>query len=279
MPCLPISKIISASVATMCWMATATAQTYAPTKPDREVKFEVLSLRPVRPGAGMSFSDRPTPNGYRAVLSIWQAIMLAYTLDDSVTWGATEIKNAPNWLGEFYEIDGRVSQADLAYWQHQGRHQEILRLAMRMALRDRCKLAIHEEPAQAEAIELIVAKGGPHLKPSAPGTTPPSGGMKLASGGVGIGEHPGGRTTWHFYSATTGDLADFLKIIVNHRSVHDKTGLSGRYDFTFQQVSEPARGDEAIYNYPIGHLGLKLLLGKESRPNLVIDHIEKPSAN
>jgi uncharacterized protein (TIGR03435 family) len=227
----------------------------------------------------LSFTDRRTPNGYRATLSIWQTIMLAYTTDDNVTWGATQVKNAPNWLGDFYDIDARVSQADLQAWQHQSSQQELLRSAMRAALRDRCKLAIHEEPSQAEMFELVVAKGGPRLKPAAPGATLPTGGMKLPSGGVGIGERPGGRTVWHYYSATTGDLVQFLKIISNRRSVYDKTGLTGRYDFTFQQVSEPARGDDAVHNFPIDHLGLKLRPGKESRPNLVIEHIERPSAN
>ncbi len=107
-------------------------------------------------------------------------------------------------------------------------------------------------------LELIVAKGGPRLKPTTPGAALPIGGAKLPSGGVAIGEDSGGRTVWHYYSATTGDLVRFLKIIPNHRSVYDKTSLSGRYDFTFRQISEPASGDDAVYNFPIDHLGLKL---------------------
>lgn len=273
----PICRMSLTAVA--FWIPTSTAQTNQPVKAQAEVKFEVLSIRPVRPGVDLSFSDRPTPNGYRATLSVWQAIMLAYTTEDSVTWGATELKNTPNWLGDFYEIDALVSRADLQPWQHQGNQHELLRSAMRAALRERCKLAIHEEPSQGEMFELIVAKGGPILKAAAADATLPAGGGKLPSGGVAVGERPGGRTVWHYYSATMGDLVQFLKIISNRRSVYDKTGLTGHYDFTFQQISEPARGDDAIYNFPIDHLGLKLRPGKESHPILVIDHIEKPSPN
>jgi uncharacterized protein (TIGR03435 family) len=278
---LRIALSISATflVAATFWIPFSVAQVNPPAKLQREVKFEILSLRPVKPGVVLSQNDRPAMNGYRATLSIWQTITLAYTDDDSVTWGATQIKNAPNWLGDFYDIDARVSQADLQAWQHQSSKQELLRSAMRAALQDRCKLAIHEEPSQAEMLELIVAKGGPRLKPAAPGATLPAGGAKLPSGGVAIGERPGGRTVWHYYSASMGDLVQFLKIISNRRSIYDKTGLTGRYDFTFQQISEPARGDEAIDNFPIDRLGLKLRPGRESRPILVIDHIEKPSAN
>jgi len=279
MPRIAVSIGATLVMAATFWMPFAAAQTNSPAKPQREVKFEILSLRPIKPGTNLSFADRPTPNGYRATLSIWQTIMLAYTSDDSATWGATQLKNYPNWLGDFYDIDARVSQADLEAWQHQSSQHELLRSAMRAALRDRCKLAIHEEPSQAQMFELIVAKGGARLKPAAPGATLPPGGVKLPSGGVGVGERPDGRTVWHYYSATMEDLAQFLKIISNRRSVYDKTGLTGRYDFTFQQISEPARGDDAIDNFPIAHLGLKLKPGKESRPILVIDHIEKPSAN
>lgn len=207
--------------------------------------------------------------------------MLAHTTEDSAAWGATELKNAPNWLGDFYEIDARVSQADLLPWQHQSNQYELLRSAMRAALRERCKLAIHEESAasQREMLELIVAKGGTRLKTAAPDAKLPPGGMKLPSGGVAIGERVGGLTVWHYYSATMGDLAQFLKIISNRRSVYDKTRLTGRYDFTFRQASEIGHGDDAIDNFPITHLGLKLRSGKESRPILVIDHIEKPLPN
>ena len=43
-------------------------------------------------------------------------------------------------------------------------------------------------------------------------------------------------TAWQYYSATMGDLISSLKIISNRRSVYDKTGLTGNYDFTFQQI-------------------------------------------
>jgi uncharacterized protein (TIGR03435 family) len=204
--------------------------------------------------------------------------MLGFTKDDSVGWGATQLENAPSWLGEFYDFDARVSQSDLEAWQHQTAEHELLRSAMRAALRDRCKLVIHERPGQSEALDLIVAKGGPRLKTAAANATLPAG-IKLPSGGVRVGENKNGRTVWRYYAATTADIVDFLKVLSNRRSVRDQTGLTGRYDFTIQQAAELARGDEAINNFPIDHLGLKLRPAREQRPILVIDHIEKPSAN
>ncbi len=81
----------SLTAAALC-IPFGVTQTNPPAKLQREVKFEILSFRPIKPGAGLSFNDHPMPDGYRATLSIWQAIMLAYTSDDSATWGATQIK-------------------------------------------------------------------------------------------------------------------------------------------------------------------------------------------
>jgi hypothetical protein len=51
-------------------LSTAAAQ-------QREFRFEVLSFRLIKPGTSLQFNDHPTPNGFRATLSLWQAVMLA----------------------------------------------------------------------------------------------------------------------------------------------------------------------------------------------------------
>jgi hypothetical protein len=88
----------------------------------------------------------PSPNGFDSRLSLWQAIMVAYGPGNYVNWGSVEILKAPSWIDDFYDIKARVSQADLKAWQSQSKEQELLRSAMRAALKDRCKLAIHEQP-------------------------------------------------------------------------------------------------------------------------------------
>jgi uncharacterized protein (TIGR03435 family) len=59
--------------------------------------------------------------------------------------------------------------------------------------------------------------------------------------------------------------------------VRDRTGLTGRYDFTIREV--PPTDENHLYNYPVDHLGLQAKRGAESRPMLVIDYIEKPAPN
>jgi uncharacterized protein (TIGR03435 family) len=247
---------------------------------ESEIKFEVLSLRPVRPGSDLSSNSAPSPNGFRARLSIWQAIQLAYAPEFDLVSGFREMRNQPNWSGDFYDIEARVSNADLAAWQHQSSRHELLRAAMRAALKDRCKLAVHEQPSKGPNLELVIGTRGPLLKPAAP-VAADLVGSKLPSGGVCVGTRSKGqKEVLHCYGATMGDLVWFLGHVSRVTPIRDRTNLTGRYDFTLQEIDEPSqRESDAVDNYPIDHLGLKLKPGTESRPILVIDHIEKPTAN
>jgi uncharacterized protein (TIGR03435 family) len=68
------------------------------------------------------------------------------------------------------------------------------------------------------------------------------------------------------------------------RSVVDKTGLTGEYDFTLSWTPEDreSSGDPSVSPIPAAiqqQLGLKLESGKAPVEIIVIDHAEKPSVN
>jgi uncharacterized protein (TIGR03435 family) len=170
-----------------------------------------------------------------------------------------------------------VSQDDLKAWQNQGKNYDPLRSALRAALKDRFKLAIHEQPEQQTVFELVVAKRGPHLKKAAaPDAVPPMG-VRLESGGVLTFMGPRGVAGWDFHGATMQDLAYQLTGIFFDGPVRDRTGLTGRYDFSVPRVETP--GEDLGYAYSVADLGLQLKRGRESRPILVIDHVERPTQN
>jgi len=112
----------------------------------------------------------PDPNGFRSVLSLMQMVYLAYVSANS----GVKVLNLPAWQGQFYDIAAKVSQADLTAWQHQGPERELLRAAMRTALRERFKLALHEQPSTGVIFELVAAKGGVRLRPTDPANDPRS---------------------------------------------------------------------------------------------------------
>jgi uncharacterized protein (TIGR03435 family) len=242
----------------------------------KEMKFEILSIRPTQPGpSGDNWGY--TPGGFVWKAHIWDALNLAFVSEYSMAWPFTFIANTPNWTREeTYDFNARVSPADIKAWQSQ-KHYELLRSALRTALKERCKLVIHEEPVGGEDFELVVGKRGPKLKPTAPRDTPASA-LKLLSGGF-MTPIDGGSRGWNLYAATMEDLARFLSL-AGGIPVRDKTGLTGQYDFTMKMIPDPVYGSQdTVFNYPVEPLGLTMKPGKEIRSRLVIDHIEKPSAN
>jgi hypothetical protein len=100
-----------------------------------EFKFEVVSIKPVKPESSLSDENwdntNPSPDGYRSSTRITQMIMVAY--GDTVggdAWIFTPLLNLPTWSEDWYDIDARVSNSDLAAWQNQSSKHELLRSAM-----------------------------------------------------------------------------------------------------------------------------------------------------
>jgi uncharacterized protein (TIGR03435 family) len=248
-------------------------------KSGRDIKFEVLSIRLISPDAPMTGQNfGPTPTGFASRLTIGQAIMLAYSSANFLSWDATRLRNLPNWGNDFYDFEARVPRSDLGAWQSQGKDHELLRAAMRIALKERCKLAIHEQLSKAPSFELVLNKSA-RLKSTSPDATLPAG-MKLPGGGVMVQTRVGGREVKTCYGATMQDLAWFLGTLTRGIPVRDKTGLTGRYDFTLQQVDRLfADPEHPLDEYPVNHLGLKVKRAAEDTPMLVIDHIDRPTQN
>ncbi len=96
----------------------------------------------------------------------------------------------------------------------------------------------------------------------------------------------------NFYGASMSSLALVLSNF-SGRPVIDQTGLTARYDFSLDRsavmalqmeragVPQPPAGDSglSIFTAVQEQLGLKMVSGKSSVETLVLDHIEKPTAN
>jgi uncharacterized protein (TIGR03435 family) len=128
-------------------------------------------------------------------------------------------------------------------------------------LRDRFKLALHEQTREVTGYMLVVAKDGPRLRPSEQRKTGP-----VACGTDG----------------TTKGLVSCLSDRLN-QPIIDKTNITGRYDFTVALDLLPAGGDSltgpSVSVMLEEQFGLKLEPQKVPMKFLVIDHVEKPSEN
>jgi uncharacterized protein (TIGR03435 family) len=61
--------------------------------------------------------------------------------------------------------------------------------------------------------------------------------------------------------------------------IHDGTGLTGRYDFKLRARDRSNDPENGVTPWLFESLGLQLKSGKDQGFSIVIDHIEKPSAN
>ena len=261
----------------------------APAKPRA---FDVVSIRPSSPNA-IYQPMKISADGYRVTMTrlLWE-IMMAYVPQDvgTVAFREEDIKGYPSWVTtERYDIDARVSEADLTDWQNPAKQPAMLRAMLQEMFVERCKLVVHREIKEGDVYALVVAKGGPKLKETNPDETPPPG-IELPGGGVVVNNPSNGLI---LYGVSINSFVSFVSSTLNpDRRIEDKTGLAGRYDIVLSTPhssvdsapSEQKDGLSAsdpgptLYSF-FRRFGLELESAKGSTETLVIDHIERPSPN
>jgi uncharacterized protein (TIGR03435 family) len=136
-------------------------------------------------------------------------------------------------------------------------------------LEDRFKLKVHRETKEVPVLGLVIYKGGPKLR-QAP--VPGDGSVAMPN-----------RQNMTASGATMAALAKHLSVMFG-RTVLDKTGLTGSYDFalniTEEDPSVPEGYRDSIIHALEDQLGLKIQSEKSlSQVLVVIDHIERPVLN
>lgn len=240
--------------------------------------FEVASIKPGDPNAGGRFGI-----GFRGVEFVTDNAPLKLMIGFAYDVQYHQMFGGPKWIDtDRFTIRARPAGAVRPAPDNTPR----IRLMLQSLLEERFKLALHRETRIQQVYELSVAKGGPKLKPSAgPGR----------DGREGIFGRGRGETTATNMpiSALVGFLSQRLG-----SSVIDKTGLSGKYDFTLSFLPEPNAGDLALFGPPPPdaqtpadsgrpsifsalpeQLGLKLESARGPVEVLIIDHADKPDAN
>jgi len=250
--------------------------------------YAVASIRPVQGGDGtqrVTFSY--TPDGMIAKnMTLQLLIRTAYGVYDS------QIVGAPNWLDATeYDIEAKMDDSEAEKLQKLGvAEAKIERQHMLQALlADRFKLIVHHEIREGPLFVLVVAKNGPKFQESGPdsdGSARP----KLVEGN--------GKLI--FQDAPIAPLVTMLSQQLG-RTILDKTGLAGKYDFALQWTpdefdlpasdgiasNEQGNGGASsavstggsIFTALQEDLGLKLESTKGPVDVIVIDHVEEPSEN
>jgi uncharacterized protein (TIGR03435 family) len=247
------------------------------------LKFVVASVRPNSLNDGR-WRLKFVADGFSATgVTVEMLIREAYGIFET-----DRLSGAKGWVNsDRFDVEAKVDEGDVPAFQKLEREQRSLMLQALLA--DRLKLKVHHESEKLPVFVLSVAKNGPKFHEAPPGHVP-----------VGAGD--GGAATWtrsrpgqltvewvsmpHFATALSQRL---------DRPVEDETGLRGHYDLKLDWAPDemavrsntsangtPAAPDSAgpsIFTALQEQLGLELKSKKGLVDVLVIDDVQKPSAN
>ena len=221
--------------------------------------------------------------------SLWMCIRLAWSL------GSFPI-SGPDWLQTppLYDIVA-TSAAPVTPGK--------IRTMLQALLIERFDMKTHIEKREMRVMALVIAKGGPRMRPSpaqfdaALGREAPFQFLGFGSGTHmqrTAGDRPG-RVQDSYTNISMRELAAVMgmaagKTPFDQQPVIDATGRAGRYDFTLtldlaagNEQEHPASEDDLLENQRMAlqrDAGLSLELRKASIDVLVIDHIHRaPSVN
>jgi len=269
------------------------------TKAGGKMSFEVASIKldtgPFRPpNFALDSGDAYATTGGRfsADFPLTVYVSFAYKLSLTQEQRQAMVAHLPKWVADDrFDIQAKAAEGNPT--------KDQMRLMMQALLADRFKLAVHFETQESPVLALVMVKPGklgPKLRPHAegpacdaapaPGVFPPKCylmAMTWKSGRMPMG---GSRDT------TMALIADALPGMGRlARPVVDRTGLSGRFDFTLEWLPDtdsipaaerapiPDTQGPSFQEALREQLGLKLEATKAPLQILVVDRVERPSEN
>jgi uncharacterized protein (TIGR03435 family) len=227
--------------------------------------FEVASIKPNRTGARNSGFRRAGPGELNATnVTLKMLIAYAYDIRDY------QISGGPNWLdSDRYDILAKPEITAETVAEKPADRNALLRLRVRSLLSDRFQLTLHPSTKELPRFALIVGKNGPKLNAST------SSASELVTNG-------------HHLTCQKVTIDAFAKVFLQGqlgRSVVNKTGIPGEFDFIMDWAPDQPDGESGNSEGPSFFTALQEQLGLKLEPDkgpveiLVIDRAERASEN
>jgi uncharacterized protein (TIGR03435 family) len=291
------TAMIAAPIAFGLFNASAQAQTQPANRPS----FEVASVKPnVTGDHRVSIMTQPGGRFVATGVSLKTLIGFGYGVRDF------QILGGPDWLDDDrWDVEARSQEDSIpAVGPTDPNTPGPVALRVQSLISDRFRLNIHHDTKEFAVYELSIAKGGPKLKlsedqsaiqPPERGSPPPpvpQRGEPMPRGSMRMGRGE--------LEATGVSLLGLVRALSAQlgRTIIDKTGLKGLYDFKLQWIpdmnqgvglfgrtgpeSPPPAADPAgpsIFTAIQEQLGLRLESARGPVEVIVIDSVQKPSAN
>src|SRR5512133_841182 len=193
--------------------------------------FEVASIKPSGPQSGNREAGgpgTPDPGRYRyTTATLEDLIVVAYDIEYYQVVSKAKIDR------DVFDVVAKVPE---------GATKAQFRIMLQNLLADRFHLKFHREVRDFSGYELVVAKSGPKLTPSIADAPPRAAADDefpgLPPGKPGLMNAQVRRNGYYLVRVqgrqkTMADLATALNV-PGHGPIVDKTGLTGKYDFTLE---------------------------------------------
>jgi uncharacterized protein (TIGR03435 family) len=210
----------------------------------------------------------------RAVRVAW-IVVQAFSPQFTISSEDDRILGLPHWTkSERYDVEAKIGDEDVPKWKAWSLDQQ--RMALQSLLVKRFNLQFHHETRDLPTYSLVVAKNGPKLHKAQPVEANPSGAGDKDKSTVTPGKIV-------LKGSSLSALAGLLSSVGLDHPVVDKTGLTDTYDITLRwspaEVGSSDASLPSLFTALREQLGLKLEYNKNPIDVVVIDHIDKPSAN
>jgi uncharacterized protein (TIGR03435 family) len=251
--------------------------------PSSSPQFEVASIKASEPGTQTTLYRYPGGRFAASKATLKTLVKFAYEVSDR------RITGGPDWLDSArFDI---AATPERGMGTEQSTKDRNIRLMLQALLADRFQLKVDHDIRQLPIYGMTVAKGGPKLQPN---SEKPFGITRRQVPG---GEKTGGRK-FTFTKISMAQLASALSGDIGgedvERTVVDKTGLEGDFDFTLtwfgdlapRQVSsttipgmDATADGPSIFSAMVNQLGLRLQPENGAVDVLRISRAQRPSAN
>jgi uncharacterized protein (TIGR03435 family) len=303
------------AAAALAFVWSPEAQLTLPKQGETLPSFEVSTVKASADSNNMFI--RFMPDAYTTQnIELRMVIRNAYgaTSDEQIVGGPEAL------LSKHFDVNAKVDAdlaASLKKMPRDDRNRQMA-LMLQSLLADRFHLQVHIETKEMAVYALVVAKGGPKLKESAPAPPPPADSDTASAGPPAPPPPPSPdqplpkqlprgnmmmrmSSTKAELTASAGTMDGLAKILANQpdaagRQIIDKTGLTGKYDYSLEWTpagmgmamkgadngtAESGANPDApgLFTALEEQLGLKIEPDKGPVQVVVIDHLEAPTAN
>ena len=255
------------------WEIPAPAPAVQPMAADADPTFEVATIKPTAPDVSEKYFRVYGRRFLTQDTSLVDLMEVAYGMNPK------QIMGAPGWVSEEkFDVVGvpdGVGEPNAGQWTRM----------LQKLLTERFRLQFHHEKKELLVFVLSVGKNGTKNLTKSESSYPlPS--LEFSPGGGGL--------TLPARNATMEQFAKMMQTVVLDRPVVDQTGIVGKYDFQFTFMPDDSEfgghppgltGSDASASAPglsdalEKQLGLRLATEKIPVDVLVVDRVERPSAN